>query len=128
MLRRAFFTFFVGNEDDHAKIFGFLPHDDGRGTLSPTYDLTFSPTRCGEHSTSFMGEGKTISAKALERMSSATIRLSRAELLDLARETAAGAETVAENARAPGVSKANVGILRRGIDERLTAHRKTLGL
>jgi len=51
------------NYDDHTKNFAFLysesesEGDNGRWTLSPAYDLTFSQGM-GEHTTVFAGKGK----------------------------------------------------------------------
>lgn len=51
------FNIFAQNQDDHAKNFSYLYHD-GKWRLSPAYDLTFSRSYYGEHSTSVNGNGK----------------------------------------------------------------------
>lgn len=58
MFRRMCFNVFAHNRDDHAKNFSFL-YDDEKNTwhLSPAYDLTFSNTFYGEHTTSVDGNG-----------------------------------------------------------------------
>lgn len=53
------FNVFAHNEDDHAKNFSFIC-DGEKWRLSPLYDLTFSSTRLGEHSTAVNGKGKDI--------------------------------------------------------------------
>jgi len=58
MFRLACFNLFAHNRDDHAKNFSFLLDRNGRWKLSPAYDLTFSYGPGGEHSTTYMGEGK----------------------------------------------------------------------
>lgn len=52
MFRRMVYNVICQNKDDHAKNFSFLC-EDGKWSLAPAYDITFSPegTR-GEHSTS----------------------------------------------------------------------------
>ncbi len=47
------------NRDDHAKNFAFLMDEQGQWSLSPAYDLTYSPGPGGEHSTTLLGEGRT---------------------------------------------------------------------
>ena len=58
MFRLAVFNLLTHNRDDHAKNFSFLMENDGRWKLSPAYDLTFSYGPGGEHSTTYLGEGK----------------------------------------------------------------------
>lgn len=59
MYRRMCFNVFAHNRDDHAKNFTFL-YDEGedRWHLSPAYDLTYSNTYYGEHTTSVDDNGK----------------------------------------------------------------------
>ncbi|MCG7392892.1 type II toxin-antitoxin system HipA family toxin [Microvirga sp. ACRRW] len=72
MFRHMVFNVYARNRDDHAKNHAFLMKGDGRWTLSPAYDLTFSSGPGGEHSADVAGEGKnpdmqhllTISKKA----------------------------------------------------------------
>ena len=59
MFRRACFNVFAHNRDDHAKNFSFIYNEqDDLWRLSPAYDLTFSNTYWGEHTTSVDGNGK----------------------------------------------------------------------
>lgn len=59
MFRRACFNVFAHNRDDHAKNFSFLYEEEKDGwRLSPAYDLTYSNTYWGEHTTSVDGNGK----------------------------------------------------------------------
>ncbi|ASL25595.1 type II toxin-antitoxin system HipA family toxin [Azotobacter chroococcum] len=63
MARLMIFNALSHNYDDHTKNFAFLynesenPGEEGRWTLAPAYDLTFSEAR-GEHTTAFSGHGK----------------------------------------------------------------------
>ena len=59
LYRRMCFNVFAHNRDDHAKNFTWL-YDEQADTffLSPAYDLTYSTTYFGEHTTSVGGNGK----------------------------------------------------------------------
>ncbi len=66
MFRRACFNVFAHNRDDHAKNFSFLYNEKEDGwRLSPAYDLTYSNTYFGEHTTSVDGNGKNPGEKEL---------------------------------------------------------------
>ena len=59
LFRRMVFNVGACNRDDHAKNFAFLlDHESKDWSLSPAYDLTFSPGPGGEHTTTLLGEGK----------------------------------------------------------------------
>ena len=59
MYRRMCFNVFAHNQDDHAKNFSFIFDEDKRiWHLSPAYDLTYSNTYYGEHTTMVDGNGK----------------------------------------------------------------------
>ncbi|PJG85499.1 type II toxin-antitoxin system HipA family toxin [Conservatibacter flavescens] len=66
--RRAVFNLLTLNQDDHSKNFSFIQDDAGNWQPSPCYDITFSPTRFGEHSTAFAGFGKQVPKKAIEQL------------------------------------------------------------
>lgn len=58
MFRRMCFNVFAKNKDDHAKNFSFLYDEiESKWFLSPAYDLTYSNTYYGEHTTSINGNG-----------------------------------------------------------------------
>ena len=66
MFRRACFNVFAHNRDDHAKNFSFVydeTHD--RWHVLPAYDLTYSNTYRGEHTTTVDGNGKNPGEKEL---------------------------------------------------------------
>lgn len=58
MYRLACFNLLSHNRDDHAKNFSFVLDSTHAWKLSPAYDLTFSYGPGGEHSTTYLGEGK----------------------------------------------------------------------
>lgn len=51
MFRRAVFNVLAHNRDDHSKNFAFLMDAKGNWSLAPAYDLTFSSSSQGYHST-----------------------------------------------------------------------------
>ena len=59
MFRRMCFNVFAHNRDDHSKNFTYLYHEaENRWRLSPAYDLTYSNTYYGEHTTTVGGNGR----------------------------------------------------------------------
>ena len=59
MFRRMCFNVFAHNRDDHSKNFTYL-YDEVKDSwrLSPAYDLTYSNTYYGEHTTAVDGNGR----------------------------------------------------------------------
>lgn len=66
MFRRMCFNVFAHNRDDHSKNFTYL-YDEIKKEwrLSPAYDLTFSNTYYGEHTTTVDGNGKNPGEKEI---------------------------------------------------------------
>ena len=66
MYRRMCFNVFAHNRDDHAKNFSWL-YDERMNCWhpSPAYDLTYSTTYFGEHTTTVDGNGKNPGMKEL---------------------------------------------------------------
>jgi serine/threonine-protein kinase HipA len=56
ILRLAAFNVFAHNRDDHSKNIGFLMNEHGEWKVAPAYDLTFSNSGHGMHSTMVSGE------------------------------------------------------------------------
>ncbi len=54
------FNVMAHNNDDHTKNFSFQYTEDRGWRLAPAYDLTYSDTYWGEHTTSVKGKGKNI--------------------------------------------------------------------
>lgn len=69
MFRRMCFNVYAHNRDDHAKNFSFL-YDEASAEwqLSPAYDLTYSNTYYGEHTTSVDGNGANPGGKELVKV------------------------------------------------------------
>ena len=66
MFRRMCFNVFANNRDDHSKNFTYL-YDESADSwrLSPAYDLTYSNTYYGEHTTTVDGNGRNPGKKEL---------------------------------------------------------------
>lgn len=58
VLRLAAFNVYSHNRDDHSKNISFLMNATGEWKLAPAYDLTFSNSSHGMHSTMVAGESK----------------------------------------------------------------------
>lgn len=66
MFRRMCFNVFAHNRDDHSKNFTYLYNEqENRWRLSPAYDLTYSNTYFGEHTTTVDGNGRDPGNKEL---------------------------------------------------------------
>lgn len=59
VLRLAAFNVYSHNRDDHSKNISFLMNPTGEWKLAPAYDLTFSNSSHGMHSTMVAGESKS---------------------------------------------------------------------
>ena len=84
MFRRMVFNVICVNKDDHAKNFSFLC-DNGKWTLAPAYDITYSPEGIrGEHATSVRYSGNP----SLEDIISAGtgIRITRKRCIEIIEE------------------------------------------
>ena len=65
VLRLAAFNVFAHNRDDHSKNFAFLMDEGGQWEFAPAYDLTFSSSSQGQHSTTCGGNGSDPGSKEL---------------------------------------------------------------
>ena len=72
MFRRMCFNVFAHNRDDHSKNFTYLYDEmNDQWRLSPAYDLTYSNTYYGEHTTTIDGNGRNPGRKELLAVGSA---------------------------------------------------------
>lgn len=127
LFRRAVLSYFLQNKDDHGKNFGFLLHDNGRWTLSPSFDITYAPGPYGEHATSFGGNGRCITRNALERMS--TLMATHVERLEeIVRQTADAALGFAETALSLGAKRATVKEVKKQVESAVAENLKAMGI
>ena len=68
ILRLATFNVLAHNRDDHSKNFSFLMDKNGEWKFAPAYDLTFSNSSFGFHSTGVAGESKNPSLQHLSEL------------------------------------------------------------
>ena len=80
ILRLASFNIFSHNRDDHSKNFAFLMNDQGVWNFAPAYDLTYSDSSHGYHSTMVAGESKHPTKKHLKKLSD-NFRIKRSEII-----------------------------------------------
>ncbi len=59
ILRLAAFNIYAHNRDDHSNNFAFLMNPKGEWSFAPAYDLTFSSSSHGFHSTTVAGESES---------------------------------------------------------------------
>lgn len=71
VLRLAAFNVYSHNRDDHSKNISFLMDSSGAWKLAPAYDLTFSNSSHGMHSTMVAGESKSPGRKHLLELANA---------------------------------------------------------
>ena len=71
MFRRAALNVLAHNRDDHLKNFGFLMNADGRWSLAPFYDFTYSDGPNGWQTLSVAGEGANPGERDLLRLAEA---------------------------------------------------------
>jgi serine/threonine-protein kinase HipA len=68
VFRLAAFNVYSHNRDDHSKNFSFLMNAKGEWKFAPAYDLTFSYSGYGFHSTMIAGESKNPGRKDLMKL------------------------------------------------------------
>jgi serine/threonine-protein kinase HipA len=68
VFRLAAFNVYSHNRDDHSKNFSFLMNAKGEWQFAPAYDLTFSYSGYGFHSTMVAGESKNPGRKELMKL------------------------------------------------------------
>ncbi len=68
IFRLAVFNIYAHNRDDHSKNFSFLMNAKGKWRFAPAYDLTFSNSNYGFHSTLVAGESQNPGRKDLMKL------------------------------------------------------------
>ena len=80
ILRLASFNIFSHNRDDHSKNFSFLMNEQGDWNFAPAYDLTYSDSSHGFHSTMVAGESKNPTKKHLKKLTD-NFRIKKSEII-----------------------------------------------
>ena len=112
ILRLAAFNVFAHNRDDHSKNFAFLMDAKGRWTFAPAFDLTFSYSSHGHHSTMVDGESKNPGATQLLSLGEQFGIKNPDHILDEVREVIINWQNYAKDA---GVSKVSRDLIARVI-------------
>ena len=106
--RLMLFNVLTHNRDDHAKNFSFILDDTtGQWSLSPAYDLTFSPGPGGEHSTTVAGEGRAPAYSHFVKLGEQH-DISAKEVKSMIAEITDARDHWPEFAQAAGVSEAKI--------------------
>lgn len=102
VLRLAAFNVFAHNRDDHSKNFAFLMDGKGQWRFAPAYDLTFSNSAYGFHSTMVAGESKNPGIAHLLKLAD-TFKVKNAkQIIEEVREAISQWDTIGDDC---GVSK-----------------------
>lgn len=102
VFRMAAFNLFAHNRDDHSKNFSFLMDASGRWKMAPAYDLTFSSSSFGMHSTTYAGEGSDPGTRHLMELADSFEIGEARDIIEQVREVVAQWDAYAH---ASGVSK-----------------------
>jgi len=105
LLRRAAFNIFAHNRDDHSKNFAFLMNEVGEWNLSPAYDLTFSSSSQGQHSTTCAGNGNNPGDKELLSLANHFSIRSGKQIIDEVKSTVAHWNLYADKTNVPKSSR-----------------------
>lgn len=97
IFRLACFNVFAHNRDDHSKNFSFLMNRKGEWRFAPAYDLTFSYSSHGHHSTMVAGESLSPGRKHLLELAEHFGVVRPGEIIEQVRDTIAGWRVYAED-------------------------------
>lgn len=117
ILRLAAFNVFSHNRDDHSKNFSFLMDKTGGWQFAPAYDLTFSNSSHGFHSTMVAGESQSPGTKHLLELAK-HFRIKHPEkIMEEVREAVSNWGFFADEA---GVSNDSKRLIKKRLDQLLT--------
>ncbi len=109
ILRLAAFNVFSHNRDDHSKNVAFLMDVKGNWQLAPAYDLTFSNSSHGYHSTSVAGESKNPDIEHLQKLAKNFGVKNVNNIINKVRTVVSNWDFYAENANVSQESKLRIG-------------------
>lgn len=114
IFRLAVFNVYAHNRDDHSKNFSFLMNAKGEWRFAPAYDLTFSYSSYGFHSTMVAGESQNPGRKKLMKLAT-HFGVSNAKIIIEQAQDAIGAWE--ETAKECGVTKENRESIQKAINK-----------
>tara|TARA_B100000809_G_scaffold119529_1_gene117785 strand:+ start:16642 stop:17874 length:1233 start_codon:yes stop_codon:yes gene_type:complete len=112
VLRLAIFNIYTHNRDDHSKNFSFLMDENGSWRFSPAYDLTFSSSSHGMHSTMVAGESERPGEDQLKELAS---HFGVKNVESIIKEVKAICINWMEYAESAGVKKSSVSLVNKKI-------------
>lgn len=112
VFRLAAFNVYSHNRDDHSKNFAFLMDQKGQWRFSPAYDLTFSSSSYGMHSTMIAGESQNPGKGQLLKLAETFGLKNPVRIIEEVKETISQWEKFAKEA---GVTKASSTIISKTI-------------
>lgn len=114
IFRLAAFNVYAHNRDDHSKNFSFLMNEKGDWHFAPAYDLTFSSSGFGLHSTMVAGESKNPGRKDLLKLATYFSLKDAEKVIDEVREAISRWPEFAFDC---GVSKQTTGIIQKAMEK-----------
>ena len=109
ILRLAAFNVFSHNRDDHSKNFSFLMDKTDNWKFAPAYDLTFSNSSHGFHSTMVAGESQAPGTKHLLELANHFRVKNPQQIIDEVREAISKWSLFADEAGVSSTSKKLIG-------------------
>ncbi len=114
VFRLAAFNVYAHNQDDHSKNFSFLMNAKGEWKFAPAYDLTFSYTGYGFHSTTVAGESQNPGRKDLMKLADHFGLKNAGTIIEEVQDAIRGWKTIAKEC---GVSKINIQNIQKTLDK-----------
>ena len=108
ILRLAAFNLYSHNRDDHSKNFSFLMAENGEWEFAPAYDLTFSSSSHGYHSTLIGGESLNPNKSHLLELASVFGVRNTTEIIEEVKEVIRNWTKYANNAGVSSQSKKKI--------------------
>lgn len=102
ILRIAALNVFSNNRDDHSKNLSYLMDSTGIWKLAPAYDLTYSNSSHGMHSTTIAREGKNPGREELKELSNEFLLKNGVAIIDQVADAVSHWKSIAKDA---GVAK-----------------------
>lgn len=109
ILRQAAFNVFAHNRDDHSKNFAFLMNEVGEWQYAPSYDLTFSSSSQGQHSTMCAGNATNPGTKELLELANHFSLKNGKEIVEQVKGSVSNWETFANKAAVSKNSQKTIG-------------------
>ncbi len=114
ILRLAAFNVYSHNRDDHSKNFSWLMNETGTWTFAPAYDLTYSSSGLGEHSTTVDGEGANPGRTQILNLASQFSIAKPNQIIDAVHDSLSNWSRIAEEC---GVTAQSIAIIEKSINQ-----------